>query len=72
MKKMYIISVCDSYKSDVAVFHFKGFYSGNKIKEIRLRNCIVEKGECYLLKIKKPVVKQQVLYAECEKIKKLF
>lgn len=72
MKKMYIISICDAYINDTAVFHFKGFYLGNRIKEVRVKNCYVVKGECYLLKLKKPVVRQQVLYAYCEKQKKLF
>lgn len=72
MKKIYIISTCLNIKKDYSEFHFKGFLKGEKIKKIRLDQTNFELDENYLIKIKKPVVKQQVLYGKCVKFKKLF
>jgi hypothetical protein len=72
MEKLYIISTCLKCNKLHARFHFKGFYAGHRINEIRLNTNHFVVGECYLIKIKKPVVKQQVLYGICEKYKKLF
>lgn len=72
MEKLYIISTCLKQKNDCSEFHFKGFYKGEKIKKVIVSKGKFKLNENYLVKIKRPIVKQQVLYAECVKLKKLF
>lgn len=72
MQKLYIISTCLGQKKKYFEFHFVGFYKGKKVKKVRVECGNFEKDKSYLIKLKKPVVEQQVLYAKCVKHKKLF
>lgn len=72
MQKLYIISTCLQLKKNYTEFHFKGFYKGERIIKVRVYSGNFEENSSYLIKLKKPVVKQQVLHAVCVKHKKLF
>jgi len=55
-------------------FHFKGFYTGVKIKEIRLNaeeNLSIIKGEDYLLWVEPSGIKESILIVNLIKYKKL-
>ena len=55
-------------------FHFKGFYLGQKIKEIRLTaemDLPIVTGEDYLLWVKPTGVEQSILTAQIIKYKKI-
>lgn len=55
-------------------FHFKGFYTGQKIKEIHvypLGNIEMDMGEDYLLWVKYRAIKQSVLEVSLMKFKKI-
>ena len=79
-----IISRCQSrekkskQKDPIYIFHFKGFYNGQKIKKINLtfdKGCTQEKclteGEDYLLWVKRKMIIQNILKVELLKYKKI-
>lgn len=69
-----ILSRCQAKKKSFFKFHFKGFYSGLKIKEIHVyphQSIILNKGEDYLLWVTLNGVRESVLLVTLLKHKKI-
>ena len=74
-----VLSECESslikYKTKEPYyrFHFKGFYLGEKVKEIFVRvedSTVLEKGELYLLWVKRNSIQNGKLFATLIRQKK--
>lgn len=74
MRKLYLISQCVEQKASYSIFHFKGFYMGQKINEVCIKRDEVKFNinECYLLELKCLSVKNTKLHGEVTRFKKLF
>ena len=72
MKKVYIISTCIKKNKLFSIFHFKGFYRGEKIKEIKIKSSEFDVNKEYLIKLIDPYVYDEVLFGDLEKSKVLF
>ena len=73
MQKLYLISQCLGFRKNIAIFHFKGFYKGQKIKEIHLfngENFILD--EKYLIEIQAISIIDQKILGRAKRSKKLF
>ena len=71
MQKVYLISTCILKKRSNSIFHFKGFYKGEKIKEIHIQGSNFELNTEYLIKLKVVSVRNGVVYGESLKSKLL-
>lgn len=76
-----VLSECESslikYKTKEPYyrFHFKGYYLGEKIKEILVRvedSTTLEKGELYLLWVKRNTIQNGKLFATLIRQKKIL
>lgn len=69
--KLYLISTCIKINKQYSIFHFKGYYLGQRIKEVLVDNNGFIVGEEYLVKLKAKEVSSSILYGEVIKFKKL-
>jgi len=73
MEKVYIVSRCIKENNHHHyLFNFKGFYRGNKIKEIITSGSSFVINEDYLVLLTEIRVRDKVLYGKVIKSKKLF
>lgn len=72
MKKVYIISTCIKKSSQHSIFHFKGYYRGKRITQIRVLETYFEVNKEYLIKLVNPYVTEEILIGTVEKKKLLF
>ena len=72
MKKVYIISTCIKKNQQFSIFHFKGFYRGQRITEVKVLSSHFELNKEYLIKLIDPYVREQILFGSVEKFKILF
>lgn len=73
-KSILILSRCLKVQQDSCIFHFKGFYRGDKIDFVRLVTSsghLFQKGEDYLLWVSFLNIDSQVLSVKLIKHKKI-
>lgn len=71
MEKIYVISECEVIKRKTCDFHFIGYYSGQRIKKIRVLGGDFIKGEEYLMALSIIEIRDGVLIGQHIKSKKL-
>ncbi len=71
MQKVYLISTCILKKKKCSVFHFKGYFKGEKIKEIYINDLNFELNSEYLIKLKVLGIKNGIVFGESLKSKVL-
>ncbi|MEX0799020.1 MAG: hypothetical protein WEB87_02290 [Bacteriovoracaceae bacterium] len=76
-KKVYIVSICLKKCSRKAgeidyIFHFRGFYHGQKVQKLLVKGGQFETGEEYLIRAKILGFKQGALICQCLKFKSIF
>jgi hypothetical protein len=69
--KLYLISTCIKINKRYSIFHFKGYFSGEKIKEVFVDNKDFAVGGEYLVKLQAKEVARSSLYGKVLKYKKL-
>ncbi|MAZ48754.1 MAG: hypothetical protein CME65_09330 [Halobacteriovoraceae bacterium] len=71
MKKVLIISRYLRAKENLNLFHFKGYFHGQRINQIAVKGGKFEKGHDYALALESVVILDKVLVGELVKSKKL-
>lgn len=69
--KLYLISTCIKINKRYSIFHFKGYYMGERINEVFVDSKEFTVGGEYLVKLKAKQVLSSSLYGEVLKFKKL-
>ena len=72
MKRVFIVSRFLKEKEQASVFHFVGYFQGKKIKKIIVRGGKFIKDEDYVLALTNISYKEDTLYGDLIKCKKLF
>lgn len=72
MKKVFIISLYEKKLNQGHLFHFKGFYLGQKIKQIIVQGGEFEFNSAYVLALEDVSVCDETLFGRCVKSKKVF
>ena len=71
MEKVYLISTCICVKKKYSIFHFKGYFKGEKISEVRVNEIDFSVGGEYLMKIYAKGVEKNILFGDIVKVKRL-
>jgi hypothetical protein len=69
--KLYLISTCIKINKRYSIFHFKGYFQGEKINEVYIEGHEFHIGAEYLMKIKPIGLQNSSLYGKVLKFKKL-
>jgi hypothetical protein len=69
--KLYLISTCIKINKRYSIFHFKGYFKGQKINEVYVECHEFSIGCEYLVKLKAIEVNNSSLYGKVLKLKKL-
>lgn len=71
MEKVYLISTCTAIKKNYSIFHFKGYFKGRRICEVRVGETNFSLGSEYLMKIYAKGVENNILFGDVLKVKTL-
>lgn len=72
MKQIILISKYLGLKGDAHIFHFKGFYDGMRIDEVRISDGEFLVREDYVLYIRVAEVEDGILFGHLIKFKPIF